>query len=70
MDIETELLLWKNLRALKDTTVLAVSHPSAALLIADHIVVLHDGRIIREDSPMQLTDWLDRFERGIEESFT
>lgn len=45
LDGETEALLWARLRARPGTTVLAVSHRSAALRRADRIIVLRDGRI-------------------------
>lgn len=46
LDVETEARLWANIRAQGGRTCLAVSHRRAALRAADHIVVLHEGRIV------------------------
>lgn len=45
LDAETERALWQGLRARPGATYLAVSHRRAALLQADRIVVLKDGRV-------------------------
>jgi ATP-binding cassette subfamily B protein len=45
LDVETERLLWERLLAGGEATCLAVSHRRAALLRADHIVVLKEGRV-------------------------
>jgi ATP-binding cassette subfamily B protein len=45
LDVETERVLWERLLTGGDVTYLAVSHRRAALLRADHIVVLKEGRI-------------------------
>ena len=45
LDVETERDLWRRLRERPDTTILAVSHRRAALLQADQIVVLKEGRV-------------------------
>jgi ABC-type multidrug transport system fused ATPase/permease subunit len=45
LDIETERDLWRRLRDRPDATILAVSHRRAALLQADQIVVLEEGRV-------------------------
>ena len=45
LDVETERDLWRRLRDRPDTTILAVSHRRAALLAADQIVVLQEGRV-------------------------
>jgi ATP-binding cassette subfamily B protein len=45
LDVETERDLWRRLRGRAGATVLAVSHRRAALLQADQIVVLADGRV-------------------------
>jgi ATP-binding cassette subfamily B protein len=43
LDVETEKTLWDRLFAMRDATVLAVSHRRPALRRADQIVVLKDG---------------------------
>jgi ATP-binding cassette subfamily B protein len=45
LDVETERLLWERLLAGGEVTCLAVSHRRAALLRADHLVVLKEGRV-------------------------
>jgi ATP-binding cassette subfamily B protein len=45
LDVETEELLWERLFAGGDVTCLAVSHRRAALVRADHIIVLNGGRV-------------------------
>jgi ATP-binding cassette, subfamily B, bacterial len=45
LDLETERALWRNLRARTEATYLAVSHRRAALLAADQILMLRDGRV-------------------------
>jgi ATP-binding cassette subfamily B protein len=45
LDLETERDLWRRLRERPDATYLAVSHRRAALMQADQIVVLKDGRV-------------------------
>ncbi len=45
LDPETERDLWHGLRSRREATYLAVSHRRAALLQADQIIVLRDGRV-------------------------
>ena len=45
LDAETERALWHGLRVRRSATYLAVSHRRAALLRADQIIVIKDGRI-------------------------
>ncbi len=45
LDVETERDLWRRLRDRSGATILAVSHRRAALLRADQIVVLEEGRV-------------------------
>jgi ATP-binding cassette subfamily B protein len=45
LDLQTERDLWHRLRERPDATCLAVSHRRAALMQADQIVVLKDGRV-------------------------
>jgi ATP-binding cassette subfamily B protein len=48
LDVETERLLWERLLSGRRVTCLAVSHRRAALLRADHIVVMRAGRVEAE----------------------
>jgi len=45
LDVETERGLWRRLRGRPEATILAVSHRRAALLAADQIVLLAEGRV-------------------------
>jgi ATP-binding cassette subfamily B protein len=45
LDVETEELLWERLLGGGDVTCLAVSHRRAALVRADHIIVMKEGRV-------------------------
>lgn len=48
LDVETERALWERLFTGGDVTCLAVSHRRAALLRADHIIVLKEGHVEAE----------------------
>ena len=45
LDVETERQLWDRLLAGRTRTILAVSHRRQAMLRADRIILLHEGRI-------------------------
>lgn len=45
LDVQTELDLWNNLRAVPARSIIAVSHRRIALERADRVLVLRDGRV-------------------------
>jgi ATP-binding cassette subfamily B protein len=53
LDVETEKILWERL-FLQGKTCLVVSHRSAALKRADHILLLKEGKILAEGTLSQL----------------
>lgn len=54
LDAGTERDIWRRLRERRDVTVLAVSHRRAALLAANRIVVLREGRVDAEGTIAEL----------------
>ncbi|MGN6483637.1 MAG: ABC transporter ATP-binding protein, partial [Thermomicrobiales bacterium] len=56
LDVETERLLWQRLATHPDVTALVVSHRRPALLQADRIIVLDDGRVVAEGTLTELLE--------------
>ena len=56
LDIKTEQLLWQRLFEQQERTCLVVSHRKAALLHADHILVMKDGHMIAEGTLSKLLE--------------
>ncbi|GHO57940.1 ABC transporter ATP-binding protein [Ktedonobacter robiniae] len=48
LDVKTEQLLWQRLFEQQERTCLVVSHRKAAFLHADHIIVMHGGRVVAQ----------------------
>ncbi|KZC13248.1 ATP-binding cassette sub-family C member Sur [Dufourea novaeangliae] len=56
LDAATERTLLKAVSTVfEDRTVIAIAHRAAALLDCDRIIVFHEGRIVEEGAPMDLT---------------
>ncbi len=62
LDVETEQLLWERLFALRaGVATLVVSHRRAAMLRADKVIVMEDGRIVAEGTVEELQRSSDVF---------
>ena len=48
LDVETEQMLWERLFTCRTGTYLVVSHRKSVLQLADHIIVLKDGKVEAE----------------------
>jgi ABC-type multidrug transport system fused ATPase/permease subunit len=67
LDAESETLILSTVPQVKrDRAVLLVSHRLRTLAIADHIILLHEGRIVEQGSWIELTTGPTRFRRLVE----
>jgi ATP-binding cassette subfamily B protein len=63
LDVETEAILWQQIFAQKEVTVIAASHRRTALQRADSILILKDGMLEAEGTLATLLETSSEMQR-------
>jgi ABC-type multidrug transport system fused ATPase/permease subunit len=68
VDMESDQLIQKSLRQLKESTIITIAHRLNTVIDYDRILVLDHGKVVEYDSPHQLLQQGGIFAKMVEDS--